>query len=250
MKSIIVSLTSFPARTKAVAKVIRQMNQQTLSPDKIVLYLTDSQFSNNILPIELQKLCDENLCEIRFYEKPIKSYTKLIPALHDFPNDIIITIDDDMDYPSNLIETLYNAHIKTPNTIIGCDVRRIARKQPYKKWRKIQNRWWRKIIFKAPSFKNLAAGVGGVLYPPHILHSDVSRDDLFIKLAPDADDIWFWAMAVLNGRKIMLAPKSRKIYTLKDSQDITLWSENSQNDRNNKILNAIINHYPQLKKLI
>ena len=72
MKKIIVSLTSFPARTKSVAKVIRQMNRQTLSPDKIVLYLTAAQFPNNVLPTELKKLCDENLCEIRFYKKTNK----------------------------------------------------------------------------------------------------------------------------------------------------------------------------------
>lgn len=251
MKKIIVSLTSFPARTKSVAKVIRQMNRQTLSPDKIVLYLTAAQFPNNVLPTELKKLCDENLCEIRFYKRPIKSYTKLIPALTDFPNDIIITIDDDMDYPLNLIETLYNTHIKKPNTIIGCDVRRIAKGKSYKKWRKIQNRWWRKIMFRAPSFKNFAAGVGGVLYPPHTLYSDVSREDLFIRLAPDADDVWFWAMAVLNGTKIMLTPKlARNFPTLKGSQTVTLWSENSQHDRNNKILNAIIEHYTKLQKLV
>ena len=41
-----------------------------------------------------------------------------------------------MDYPLNLIETLYNTHIKKPNTIIGCDVRRIAKGKSYKKWRK------------------------------------------------------------------------------------------------------------------
>ena len=91
----------------------------------------------------------------------------------------------------------------------------------------------------------------GVLYPPHTLYSDVSREDLFIRLAPDADDVWFWAMAVLNGTKIMLTPKlARNFPTLKGSQTVTLWSENSQHDRNNKILNAIIEHYTKLQKLV
>lgn len=251
MKKIIISLTSIPERAAAVSKVIRKMHQQTLSPNKIVLYLTSSQFPNKALPIELKKLKDEKLCEIKFYKNFIKSYTKLIPALSDFPNDIIITIDDDINYPTNLIETLYNAHIKNPNTIIGCDVRRIAKDKSYKKWRKIQNRWWRTVIFKSPSFKNFAAGVGGILYPPHTLYKDVLREDLFLELARDADDVWFWAMAVLNGTKIMLAPKAeKKVPTLKGSQTVALWSGNSQNDRNNKILDAIIKHYPKLGKII
>jgi hypothetical protein len=44
-------------------------------------------------------------------------------------------------------------------------------------------------------------GVGGILYPPKCFHKDIADKELFLKLAPNADDIWFWAMACLIGRK-------------------------------------------------
>jgi hypothetical protein len=247
MKTI-VSLTSFPARLPATIKVIESMMSQTLRPDKIVLYLTSAQFPDKSLPNELAELCDGNFFDIRFCDKPFKCYTKLVPALQDFPNDIIITVDDDMIYPPDLIERLVAAHKKYPNAVVGHDVRRMRLNKSYKKWRKIQNKWWRKILFGRPSYLNFAAGVGGVLYPPHSLHPDTIKDELFWDLAPNADDVWFWAMAVLNGTKIALVPDARKESKIIDnSQEVSLWSENSQNNRNNQFLDAIVKHYPALR---
>ena len=33
-------------------------------------------------------------------------------------------------------------------------------------------------------------------------------EDLFMKFAPNADDLWFWAMAVLKGTKIKITKNS------------------------------------------
>jgi hypothetical protein len=41
-------------------------------------------------------------------------------------------------------------------------------------------------------------GIGGVLYPPQSLHKDAVNLDLIAKLSPRSDDVWFWAMAVIN----------------------------------------------------
>ncbi len=48
----------------------------------------------------------------------------------------------------------------------------------------------------------LITGLHGVLYPPHALSNIVFEEKLFQNLAPTGDDIWFWAMAVLNQTKI------------------------------------------------
>ena len=55
-----------------------------------------------------------------------------------------------------------------------------------------------------PSFLNFLTGVGGVLYPPNSLHQDILSQEGFSSLCPNADDIWFWAMAVLADTKISL----------------------------------------------
>ena len=41
--------------------------------------------------------------QIEYYEENIKSYTKLLPSLQKYPDDIIITVDDDAYYLPNLI---------------------------------------------------------------------------------------------------------------------------------------------------
>ena len=43
---------------------------------------------------------------------------KAILAFQDFPNDIVITIDDDLFYKSDLIESHLRWHAKYPNAII------------------------------------------------------------------------------------------------------------------------------------
>ena len=62
--------------------------------------------------------------EVR-YCKDIRSYKKLIPALRSYPDDAIITIDDDAIYHIDLIEKLVNSYIKDPQFIYFNRGRRI-----------------------------------------------------------------------------------------------------------------------------
>ena len=95
-------------------------------PDKIVLYLMAQQFPSGKIPSYLEDLLTLNtFFEVRFYNQVIRSYTKLIPAIQDFPNDIIITIDDDVRYHKNMLKHLLSRHKKYPNAIIGHRIRRI-----------------------------------------------------------------------------------------------------------------------------
>ncbi len=250
MKKVI-SLTSYPPRINMVPQTIRSLLIQKPAPDVVVLYLAESQFPGKKIPAELTKLAKQNKSFQIRWTKDTRSYKKLIPALNDFPDDIIIVVDDDVIYPQEWFERLINAHKKYPNAVIGNYVYRIDLNRPYKRWRKLQNKLWRRCFFGRPSFKNNATGVGGVLYPPHSLHSDVFREDLFKALAPTNDDIWFWAMAVLNGTKIAIVPNPIKdLPLIAKSQLVSLWSENKSDNKNNESLNAILNHYPKLKKLI
>lgn len=83
---IIVSLTSFPARINMVHETIDTLLEQTLKPDKIVLWLTKNQFPNGDkdLPSNLLRQKKFGL-EIEYYEENIKSYTKLLPSLQKYP---------------------------------------------------------------------------------------------------------------------------------------------------------------------
>ena len=96
-KQVIISLTSFPEAIPFAVQAIQSILMGSVLPDKIVLYLTYSQFGENGIPEELQNLADSNsIFEIRNYDDDIRSYRKLVPGLVDFPDAVIITIDDDV----------------------------------------------------------------------------------------------------------------------------------------------------------
>lgn len=254
-QKIIVSLTSYPERFYDLHYTLYSLFKQTLKPDEIILYLTSSQCPNKEQDIGNNILKFKNLgLKIRYYDNNIKSHTKLIPALKDYPDDIIITVDDDIYYEETMLENLYNSYLGSDKTnIVANRCHRIKyaynQIQPYCEWDKC-------IIEESCLYSNFLTGVGGVLYPPHSLHKDIFNEDLFMKLSPDADDIWFWAMALLNGTKIMLSKSPivglkyvnpQREMCLND--DGTLYSSNG-NGGNDKQLAMIVSQYPQIADII
>ena len=140
-KKVIVSLTSFPAAINYAKDAIKSILIGNTLPDKLVLYLTFSQFEDNKIPLELKNLANDNpLFEIRNYDEDIRSYRKLIPALKDFPNEIIVTIDDDVSYHKNMLRDLLQLHKQIPQVIIANRAKKIKLNTPYRNWKKY--RWF------------------------------------------------------------------------------------------------------------
>lgn len=248
-KKIIVSLTSFPERMYDIHYCLFSLLTQTLKPDKIVLWLSKEEFPNleKDIPKKVINLKKYGLT-ISWSDKDYKSYNKLVDSLRKYPEDIIVTADDDVFYPDNWLKKLYD-NFDNENIVChrGHFVKFDNNKfKPYKDWLKcIQN--------KKYSFLNFGTGVGGILYPPKVLYKDVLNEELFENLAPTGDDIWFWAMSVLNNAKIKIIdngytnlnyinPK-RELNFLKEK---TLFSKNIMGS-NDKQLEKVLNHYPELK---
>ena len=251
---IIVSLTSFPAAISYAVQAIQSILNATVLPDKLVLYLTFSQFPESKIPQELQELVNKNpVFEIRNYDDDIRSYRKLIPALKDFPNDIIVTIDDDICYHKNMLRDLLCLHKQIPHVILAHRAKRLKLNAPYRKWKKY--RWYSFLTKKLHfNFKNIQTGVGGVLYPPNSLKSEMLDPNIFKEIAPTTDDIWFWAAAVANGTKIVPFPFGRhnKPCGLKKPKELSLKTVNfkSGTDLNRLTLEKILEKYPNIKQRI
>ncbi|MGH9463240.1 MAG: glycosyltransferase family 2 protein [Vicinamibacteria bacterium] len=203
---LIVSLTSFPERIPAIFFTLYSLLNQTVKPDMLLLWLAEEQFpyKEKDLPKRVRDLQEYGLT-IKWCAD-LKSYKKLIPALKEYPNDIIVTADDDVYYPQNWLELLYESYLREPQFIHCHRAHRITFEEsgkigPY-------NNWPQGISTDEASYMNFLTGVGGVLYPPGSLYQDVSNSDLFMKLCPTADDIWFWAMAVLNDKKIRVVDRN------------------------------------------
>lgn len=252
-QQVIVSLTSFPEAIPYATQAIRTILKGLLLPDKVVLYLDTQKFPDGVLPPELEELKAENpIFEVRFNPDEIRSYKKLIPALKDFPNDVIVTIDDDICYPAELLRNLIRLHKQLPDAIIAHRVRRIKLNAPYRKWRKYK---WYDFIFKRHHFSHLAmqTGVGGVLYPPHSLDEKMLDSALFMALAPTTDDVWFWAAAVSRGTYVVPLPggKSRCVEVGKPVEfSLKRINISSGNDRNREALERILEKYPHIKQRV
>ena len=247
---VIVSMTTFPGGVEFASKAIESILRGSVLPDRVVLYITESEFGGTPLPEELLRLERENaVFEIRDYPRNIRSYRKLIPALRDFPEAVIITVDDDVAYGPDMVRKLLALHKRFPDDIIAHRAKRILPLRPYRKWWKY--RWYHfpgNRIYDRPD--NIQTGVGGVLYPPHALKESMLDEDLFMEEAPTADDIWFWAAAVINGRKIIPVPfGDNKPKGLGKPKEQSLKSVNfkSGEDLNKRYFDEILRRFPELK---
>lgn len=245
---IIASLTSFPERITLVAETIKSLLLQTVKPDMLILWLAEEQFPNKEkdLPPELLNLRQYGLTID--WCNDIRSYKKLIPALKKYPEDIIITFDDDIYYDKNVIELLYNSYQLEPTSIHTNRASRFCKNKDSMKFCKNSRLYWTR--YKKSSFKNSIIGCGGVLYPPNSLYSDTTREDLFKDIVPTQDDLWFWAMAVLAGTKIkVVASYDMQIATIKEAQAYGLCKLNAKNSKGlsgQDALQSVLRNYPEL----
>ena len=249
-KEIIVSLSTHGKRIYTVFRTIECIFQQTYKANKIILWLGNEEFQNiEELPIILKKQIERGL-EIKFV-KDVRSYTKLIPALKAFPKATIITVDDDILYRIDFIERLNYKHQKNPTAICCNAARRLALKTPKEFYPYRTNELETKIPKDYVNY--IAEGFAGILYPPNSLNNEVFNEKVYLSLAPNADDIWFKAMALLNDTPIISARDENDVWEFilvdEDVQDIGLINENIYEDKNDKQLNAIFNYYKLYDKL-
>lgn len=242
---VIVSLTSYPARISTVKYTVFSLLWQSVMPEKIILWLGETQFPNGKgIPLSLLKL-QKDLFEIRFTDD-IKSYKKLIPALKTFPDKIIVTADDDIYYKKNWLDILWCSHKTHPDYIIAHRGYLIEYADnavlPYNQWGDMKK--------NTVSQYNFPTSGAGILYPPHCFYRDINNQELFMKLAPYADDIWFYFMVILNNKKIYFP--SNAIFSLTDTdkgvrqerynQD-TLKKINIGQNKNDEQFKAVFNYY-------
>lgn len=240
---LIVSMTSFPARISKVWIVIETILRQKHKPDVIFLWLSKEQFPTiESVPQNLQKLCRRGL-KIVLEDGDLRSHKKYYYAMKKFPNDIIVTIDDDIIYKSDFLNTLYQSYTNTPKAVHCRYAHEIlydekARLLPYVKW--IENKQ------KSLKNKNLFFGSGGgTLFPPQVLYKDVLKIDLALKLCGTADDIWLNTMCRLNHTDIVLIDTDHLIFPIMNLWDSKLASINIEN-QNDIQIKSIVNYY-QLK---
>jgi hypothetical protein len=105
---IVVSITSWIKRIGYVKKVIESIMENTIQPDRVYLNLSKSEFVNVELPKDLVAYfeSDERLIINWVDGENTKTMKKVFPILQYLDDDdIIITADDDIIFPNDLIES-------------------------------------------------------------------------------------------------------------------------------------------------
>ena len=239
---VIVSLTTHSKRIYEVFLAIESIMQGTIKPNRIILWLAEGEYDANDLPIFLRKQMKRGL-EIR-YCKDLRSYKKIIPALKLFPDACIVTIDDDLLYEPDILEHLLLSYRKYPTCVSACRTERIKTDDngiplEYNKWDLLSHT-------QEPSHYNFLTSGGGTLFPPHILPLETQNEKIFMKLAPETDDVWLNAMLLLGKVKVVKAfthNPNGSDYVANESPYVkTLWSENKLG-RNDMQLQSVWNHY-------
>lgn len=238
-KQIIVSLTSFPERINTVSIVIDNIAKQTKQPDLVILWLAEDEFPNKEKDLPNQLLNNDKL-QIEWCNN-LLSHKKYLYAMKQYPESIIITIDDDLIYPDDMIEELYLSYLEHPEAISASRTHIMMLDEEnnsickYNDWIYESN-----YLINKPSLQLFATTGAGTLFPPHIIKDEFLDERLISKLCPTADDVWLKCAELLNDTPTVLAAPFGFIKTIPNTQDNSLYQINSINKGNNIQLNSII----------
>lgn len=240
---VIVSLTSYGERLSDLKYTLLSLVLQSVKPEKVIVWIAIGEH----IPEDL-RIFEKYGIEFSFC-KDILSYKKLIPALCEFSNKDIVTADDDIFYDRHWLKKLVDEKKKFPE----CIVAHIAHKVCFDSGGKLlpYNDWNHNVEQEKGSRLLFPTGGGGVLWNSTDFYKDICNEALFTKLAPKADDVWFYFMsAVMNGTKIKVvkSPCNQlryvdiyKEYGLNGKS--TLASENVEQNLNDKQIANIMSYY-------
>ena len=239
-----VSLTSYPPRIAYVAAVIESLKRQTFRPGRIVLYLAKGEFPGREadLPAPLRAQLAAGDLELHWGEQAgLKPHKKYVFAMKEYPDDVVITVDDDVVYPPTALAELVVGYLLFPRAVsarrahlMTFDGERVAK---YNDWLMSFH-----YVTMTPSMQLVATGVGGVLYPPHLLPAETLDAGLISEYAVGNDDLWLKAMETIAGIPTVVVTERVDLISCPGSQEVGLFVENVKHGRNDRIW-AVIGAY-------
>lgn len=196
---VVVSLTSFPARINRVWIVIESMLRQKVTPEKVILWLSKEQFPREIndLPSELIAQQGRGL-DIRFVDGDIRSHKKYYYAFTEFQEKYVLTIDDDLLFPSTFIRDVFECAQRHPNSVIA----NFGSKFLWDENIGYIGRTNETIQPEETGLDLFFGSGGGTLFRPKRFLPYWDNIETIWKLCPTADDIYLNAITRLAGMEV------------------------------------------------
>jgi hypothetical protein len=248
----IISLTTYYDRFDSAHLAIESLLAQKSSrPFAVHLYLVDADIQKNggVIPPRIEALTEKGL-KIFVRNAGYGSYNKLLFALRENPGATIITADDDILYPDDLLERLTRKSLEHPECIV-CNygyMLSFDRRGRFRHYYELMDAGEGPCPQREyPTILLFPVGVGGVLYPPNALDDIVFDAEMFSRICPYADDIWF-KIASLKKNTLCVQTDARniKLATVKDPQDANLTETNVKMGMNDRQFEACFEHYPDM----
>ncbi|MCH8534622.1 MAG: hypothetical protein LAT51_06085 [Flavobacteriaceae bacterium] len=220
----IVSMTSFPERIDESWISIMCLMNQTIKPDKIILWLANSQFERKIIPKKIHQLKNFGL-EVKFCDD-LRSHKKYFYSVQEFKDSFIFTFDDDLFYDSYVIENLISLKKKHPNCVVAnrCHKMRMRGSDllPY-------NKWHHNVSESKPSFKLFHTSGAGTILENKLLVETTFNKDLIKALSFNSDDVWLKMMCIKSSTKTVTNSRYNKDFiTVGSTQKVSLVKSNTK----------------------
>ena len=140
--------------------------------------------------------------EIKYCDD-LRAHKKYYYAMKENPEALIVTFDDDIFAPEDMLERLLTTYIEYPKCIVtqrAHEMKFASGEEllPYGEWNSLAKGC------KGPSMYLCATGGAGCLYFPGALSENVFDKELICSLCLGADDIWLKCMSFLQGTPIVL----------------------------------------------
>ena len=97
-----------------------------------------------------------------------------------------------------------------------------------------------------PSTLNSIYGGSGCLYPPNFVNEEVFNLENAVKIADNADDLWFWAMLVLNNKKVVEVSGEKSDFKIIEGTDSCALCKINRDRDFNLIYKNLLETYPQI----
>ncbi len=251
MGKIFISLSTLPNRIKYIRKTLNSLQKQVQSYDKIMLWLPERGWKNNEpfswkLPNFLKKYSKLEINHCRDYG-PL---TKLAPALlkdEIDSDDKIVTIDDDIIYPSTWLEDLTEHSENYPECVVGLRGGIVTEELEYLKMKDFGDITQEKIM--EPVEVDMLTGVYGVLYKKRFFDIDDLLNMEENEHSFRNDDLWISGHLAKKHITKLCVPYRGYVKDVKGFRGVTkLWHINSVEDHNNSLIRYFKDYWLYSKK--